>query len=141
MFYMVTRMADKVSKTFYEGVSRSGEVLPSGRRYTLDHLMMAHNYFYAYTITLEDKYLRQGRSLLDSILTRAYDRSVGSFTDQVRGGVMADLRTQAYGSYVLAEAYRLIRKGPSPVLTVVVLGVLIVLIGLVGYLFKRSWPY
>ena len=141
MFYMVARMADKVSKTFYEGVSRTGEVLPSGRRYTLDHLMMAHNYFYAYTITLEDKYLRQGRSLLDSILARAYDRSVGSFTDQVRGGVMADLRTQAYGSYVLAEAYRLIRKGPSPVVTVVVLGVLIVLIASVGYLFKRSWPY
>ena len=141
MFYMVTRMADKVSKTFFEGISRNGEVLPPRRRYTMDHLMMAHNYLYAYTLTLEDRYLRQGKSLLDSILSKAFDHSVGSFTDQVRGGVMADLQTQAYGAYVLAEAYGLIKRGPSPVITVAVLAILVILIGLVGYLFKKSWPY
>jgi uncharacterized protein YyaL (SSP411 family) len=141
LFYMVSRMGDPVTQTFYEAISHDGEVLPPQRRLTADHLLLVNAYLYAYEVTLEDKYLNQGRSLLDSVLSKGYDKSVGSFTDQIGGGVMGDLQVQAYGAMALIEAYGILTLGPSPLLAIFVITVLVVLVGFVGYLIRKSWPY
>ncbi len=141
LFYMVSRMGDQVSRTFYEAISREGEVQEPRRRLNVDHLLLVQAYLYAYDVTLEDKYLNQGRSLLDSILSRGFDKSVGSFTDQVGGGVMGDLEVQAHGTMTLIMAYDVLTVGPSPVIAILVISVLAVLVIFVGYLFKKFWPY
>jgi hypothetical protein len=107
----------------------------------VDHLLLVQAYLYAHRVTLEDKYLKQGRSLLDSVLERGFDRSVGSFTDQVGGGVMGDLEVQAQGSITLVSAYDMLTVGPSPIIAIVVIAVLVVLLVFIGVLFRRSWPY
>ncbi len=140
MFYMVSRMGDKVSRTFWEAISLDGEIVERRHR-TIDHLLMVRAYLYAYQVTLEEKYLNQGKSLLDSILSRGYDRSAGSFTDQIGGGVMGDLQVQAQGALTLIEAYRVLTVGPSPLIGIVVAGAMLGLVGLIAYLFRRSWPY
>ena len=141
LFYMVSRMGDQVSRTFYEAISREGEIREPRRRLTVDHLLLVQAYFYAHRVTLEDKYLNQGRSLLDSILDRGFDKSVGSFTDQVGGGVMGSLEVQAYGSMTLVGAYDILTVGPSPLIAIVIISVLVVLVIFIGVLFKKSWPY
>jgi uncharacterized protein YyaL (SSP411 family) len=141
LFYMVSRMGDQVSRTFYEAISRKGEVRDPPRKLTIDHLLLVQAYFYAHEVTLEDKYLNQGRSLLDSILVRGFDKSVGSFTDQVGGGVMGDLEVQVYGSMTLIKAYDVLTVGPSPLIAIVVISVLVILVIAIGILFRKSWPY
>lgn len=141
LFLMVSRMGDKVSRTFFEAVSRDGEIQEPRRRKTLDHLLLVYAYLYAYRVTHEDKYLNQGKSLVDSVMNHAYDKSAGAFTDQIEGGVMGDLEVQAYGAISLVEAYRMLTVGPSPLIVIFVIAVLAGLMGLVGYLFKKSWPY
>jgi uncharacterized protein YyaL (SSP411 family) len=140
LFYMVSRMGDKVSRTFSEAISLDGEIVDRRRR-TVDHLLMVRAYLYAYQVTLEDKYLNQGRSLLDSILSRAYDQSVGSFMDQIGGAVMGDLQVQGQGALTLVEGYRVLTVGPSPLIAIVVGAVMIGLVGFIVYLFRKSWPY
>jgi hypothetical protein len=141
LFYMVSRMGDQVSRTFYEAISRKGEIRDPPRKLTIDHLLLVQAYFYAHEVTLEDKYLNQGRSLLDSILVQGFDKSVGSFTDQVGGGVMGDLEVQVYGSMTLVKAYDVLTVGPSPLIAIVVISVLVVLVIAIGILFRKSWPY
>jgi len=141
LFYMVSRMGDQVSQTFYEAISRDGDVNEPPRKLTVDHLLLVQAYFYAHRVTLEDKYLKQGRSLLDFLLERGFDKSVGSFTDQVGGGVMGDLEVQAQGSITLVSAYGILTVGPSPVIAIVVITVLVALVVFIGVLFRRSWPY
>ncbi len=140
LFYSVSRLGDQVSRTFCEAVSRDGEVTDARRR-TVDHLLMARVYMYAYEVTLEDKYLNQGRSLLDSVLSKAYDASVGSFTDQIGGGVMGDLQVQAHGAITLIQGYRILTVGPSPLISIVVMAAMVGLVVFVVYLFRKSWPY
>ncbi len=140
LFYMVSRMGDKVSRTFWEAISWDGEVVEQRRR-TVDHLLMVRAYLYAYQVTLEDKYLNQGRSLLDSILSRGYDKSVGSFMDQIGGAVMGDLQVQGQGALTLVEGYRVLTVGPSPLIAIVVGAVMVGLVGFIVYLFRKSWPY
>jgi uncharacterized protein YyaL (SSP411 family) len=141
LFYMVSRMGDQVSRTFYEAITRDGEIREPRRRQTVDHLLLVLAYLRAYEATFEDRYLNQGRDLLDSVLDDAFDRSVGSFTDQVGGGVMGDLEVQAYGAIALVKAYDVLTVGPSPLLAVFIISILVVLVGFVLYLFKKSWPY
>lgn len=140
MSYMVTRMGDKVSRTFWESTSVNGEIVERRRR-TVDHLLMVRAYLYAYQVTLEDRYLNEGRSLLDSVLRRGYDQSVGSFMDQIGGAVMGDLQVQGQGALTLVEGYRVLTVGPSPLIAIVVGAVMTGLVGFIVYLFRKSWPY
>ncbi len=140
-FIIVSRMGDELSKTFYEAVSESGELVESERRNTVDHLLLVTGYLYAYQVTLEEKYLRRGQDVLNSVLRKAYDDESGAFKDQVGGGVMGDLEVQVIGAMTLIRAYQVLRVGPSPLLAILVIGVLLGLMAVVAFLFKTSWPY
>jgi len=141
LFYLVSRMGDQLSRTFYEAMSFDGKIEEPRRKRTADHLLMVQAYLLAYKVTLEDKFLHEGEDLLDAVMNRAYDASSAAFTDQVGGAVMGDLEVQAYGAITLAEAYKVLTVGPSPIIAIIIIGVLVGLVGFLGYLFKRSWPY
>jgi hypothetical protein len=41
----------------------------------------------------------------------------------------------------LVKAYDLLTVGPSPIIAIVVISVLVVLVVAIGILFRKSWPY